>query len=90
MGGRERASLTRPRRARLTAATLSRSITIRQPLHQSLRLSLLSDWSLSPHLGHVRLEPLVSRLDNRMTGRPVHLALFSSRKELGRAAIRRR
>src|SRR5467141_3254568 len=63
MGGRERANLTRPRQARLTAATLSRSITILQFPHQSLRPSLLSDWSLSPHLGQVKLEPLVSCLD---------------------------
>src|SRR5437660_11558894 len=63
MGGRERANLTRPRQARLTAATLSRSITILHLPHQSLRLSLLSDWSLSPHLGQVTLEPLVSCLD---------------------------
>src|SRR5438309_11996983 len=77
MGGRERANLTRPRQARLTAATLSRSITIRQLPHQSLRTSLLSDWSLSPHLGQVTLEPLVSRLDKRITGRPIHRALYS-------------
>src|SRR5437588_9917424 len=63
MGGRERANLTRPRRARITAATLSRSITTRHFPHQSLRFSLLSDWSLSPHLGQVTLEPLVSCLD---------------------------
>src|SRR5207302_4400248 len=75
--GRERANLTRPRRAKLTAATWSRSITIRQPLHQSLRFSLLSDWSLSPHLGQVTLEPLVSRLDKRITGSPTHRALYS-------------
>src|SRR5467141_5222897 len=78
MGGRERANLTRPRRARITAATLSRSITILQLPHQSLRFSLLSDWSLSPHLGQVTLEPLVSRLDRRMTGSPAHLALYSN------------
>src|SRR6267143_4872537 len=78
MGGRERANLTRPRRARLTAATISRSITIRQFSHQSLRPSCLSDWSLSPHLGQVILDPLVSRLDNRMIGRPAHLALYSN------------
>src|SRR6266571_667116 len=47
MGGRERANLTRPRRARLTAATMSRSITTRHLPHQSLRSSCLSDWSLS-------------------------------------------
>ncbi len=47
MGGRERANLTRPCRARLTAATMSRSITRHLP-HQSLRSSCLSDWSLSP------------------------------------------
>src|SRR5207253_211851 len=77
MGGRERANLTRPRRAKLTAATWSRSITIRQLLHQSLRLSLLSDWSLSPHLGQVMLVALVSRLDTRITGSPAHRALYS-------------
>src|SRR2546430_3474070 len=77
-GGRERANLTRPPRARITAATLSRSITTRQLLHQSLRFSRLSDWSLSPHLGQVTLEPLVSRLDRRMTGSPAHLALYSN------------
>src|SRR5438552_3860786 len=77
MGGRERANLTRPRRARFTAATWSRSITIRHLTHQSLRASRLSDWSLSPHLGQVRLEPLVSRLDKRITGRPIHRALYS-------------
>src|SRR5881409_3274087 len=77
MGGRERANLTRPRRDRLTAATMSRSITILQLLHQSLRLSLLSDWSLSPHLGQVVLVALVSRLDKRITGRPIHRALYS-------------
>src|SRR5213594_3210100 len=77
MGGRERANLTRPRRARLTAATMSRSITIRHFPHQSLRSSRLSDWSLSPHLGQVTLDPLVSRLDNRVIGRPDHLALYS-------------
>src|ERR1700746_1496104 len=77
MGGRERANLTRPRRDRLTAATISRSNTIRQFPHQSLRSSLLSDWSLSPHLGQVTLEPLVSRFDNRITGSPIHLALYS-------------
>src|SRR5438309_3495456 len=60
MGGRERANLTRPRRAMFTAATMSRSITILHFPHQSLRCSLLSDWSLSPHLGQVTLEPLVS------------------------------
>src|SRR2546425_10288228 len=49
-----------PRRDRLTAATLSRSITTRHLPHQSLRLSVLSDWSLSPHLGQVMLDPLVS------------------------------
>src|SRR6267378_5174529 len=78
MGGRERANLTRPRQARLTAATLSRSITLLHSLHQSLRCSRLSDWSLSPHLGQARLEPLVSRLDRRMTGSPIHRALYSS------------
>src|SRR6267143_4778566 len=77
MGGRERANLTRPRRARLTAATWSRSITIRHLLHQSLRSSRLSDWSLSPHLGQDTLEPLVSRLDKRITGSPTHRALYS-------------
>src|SRR5882762_11527194 len=77
MGGRERANLTRPRREMLTAATLSRSITIRHFPHQSLRSSRLSDWSLSPHLGQARLEPLVSRLDRRMTGSPIHRALYS-------------
>src|SRR5207249_5886442 len=76
MGGRERANLTRPRRARLIAATMSRSITARHLLHQSLRSSRLSDWSLSPHLGQARLEPLVSRLDKRITGSPTHLALY--------------
>src|SRR5207244_5375000 len=78
MGGRERANLTRPRRARFIAATMSRSITTRQLPHQSLRPSLLSDWSLSPHLGQDTLEPLVSRLDKRITGRQAHLALYSS------------
>src|SRR5437588_6640522 len=77
MGGRERANLTRPRRDRLIAATMSRSITTRQLLHQSLRFSRLSDWSLSPHLGQDTLEPLVSRLDKRITGRPIHRALYS-------------
>src|SRR5437588_10655363 len=77
MGGRERANLTRPRRARLTAATMSRSITTRHLPHQSLRFSLLSDWSLSPHLGQDTLEPLVSRLDRRTTGSPIHRALYS-------------
>src|SRR6267143_2587383 len=61
--GRERANFTRPRRARLTAATLSRSITIRHFPHQSFLSNRLSDWSLSPHLGQVTLDPLVSRLD---------------------------
>src|SRR5467141_4574241 len=75
--GRERANLTRPRRARLIAATLSRSITTRHFPHQSLRCSRLSDWSLSPHLGQVTLEPLVSPLDNRITGSPIHRALYS-------------
>src|SRR5437660_2029423 len=78
MGGRERANLTRPRRARLTAATLSRSITTRHFPHQSLRFSRLSDWSLSPHLGQVMLDPLVSLLDRRIMGRLTHLALYSS------------
>src|SRR2546430_13167889 len=78
MGGRERANLTRPPRERLTVATLSRSITIRHFPHQSLRPSLLSDWSLSPHLGQVILDPLVSRLDRRITGRQAHLALYSN------------
>src|SRR5436853_5447253 len=78
MRARERANLTRPRRARLTGATMSRSITIRQLLHQSLRFSRLSDWSLSPHLGQVTLEPLVSRLDKRIIGRLTHLALYST------------
>src|SRR5437660_467336 len=59
MGGRERANLTRPRQARLTAATLSRSITILHFPHQSFLSSRLSDWSLSPHLGQVTLDPLV-------------------------------
>src|SRR5207249_10000631 len=77
MRGRDRANLTRPRRERLTAATLSRSITTRHFPHQSFRSSRLSDWSLSPHLGQVTLEPLVSRLDNRIIGRPAHLALYS-------------
>src|SRR6267143_6023861 len=77
MGGRERANLTRPRQARLTAATMSRSITILHFPHQSLRASLLSDWSLSPHLGQVTLDPLVSRLDKRITGSPIHRALYS-------------
>src|SRR5437016_10732448 len=77
MGGRERANLTRPRRARLIAATMSRSITIRHLPHQSLRSSLLSDWSLSPHLGQDTLEPLVSRLDKRTTNSPTHRALYS-------------
>src|SRR6267143_1308281 len=77
MGGRERANLTRPRQERLTAATLSRSITIRHFPHQSLRASRLSDWSLSPHLGQVMLDPLVSRLDRRIMGRPAHRALYS-------------
>src|SRR5207302_10924217 len=75
-GGRERANLT-PRQARLTAATLSRSITTRHLLHQSLRTSSLSDWSLSPHLGQVILVALVSRLDKRITGSPTHRALYS-------------
>src|SRR6267143_3535304 len=77
MGGRERANLTRPRRAKFTAAAMSRSITTRQVPHQSLRFSLFSDWSLSPHLGQDTLDPLVSRLDKRITGRPTHLALYS-------------
>src|SRR5438552_18321031 len=77
MGGRERANLTRPRRARITAATLSRSITILHFPHQSLRSSRLSDWSLSPHLGQVTLEPLVSRLDKRIAGSPTHRDLYS-------------
>src|SRR6267143_3369598 len=77
MGGRERANLTRPRRARITAATLSRSITVLHFPHQSLRASLLSDWSLSPHLGQVTLDPLVARLDRRIMGKPVHRALYS-------------
>ena len=68
----------RPRQARLTAATLLRSITILQLPHQSLRCSRLSDWSLFPHLGQVTLEPLVSSLDRRITGRPIQLALYSS------------
>src|SRR5205807_4709307 len=76
--GRERANLTRPRRARLTAAALSRFITIRHFPHQSLRCSRLSDWSLSPHLGQVTLDPLVSRLDKRITGSPIHRALYSN------------
>src|SRR3989442_8866497 len=78
MGGRERANLTRPRRTRLTAATLSRSITILHFPHQSFLSSRLSDWSLSPHLGQIMLDPLVSRLDNRITGRPIQLALYSN------------
>src|SRR2546430_4463879 len=78
VGGRERANLTRPRRARITAATMSRSITILHFPHQSLRSSLLSDWSLSPHLGQVMLDPLVSRLDSRLTESPIHLALYSN------------
>src|SRR3989442_11332316 len=77
MGGRKRANLTRPRRARLTAATLSRSITTRHFPHQSLRFSRLSDWSLSPHLGQVMLDPLVSRLARRIMGRLTHLAFYS-------------
>src|SRR3989441_4782366 len=77
MGGGKGETPTPPRRARLTATTMSRSITILQLLHQSLRLSLLSDWSLSPHLGQDTLEPLVSRLDKRITGRPIHRALYS-------------
>src|SRR3989441_10508799 len=77
MGAGERATLPRPRRDRLTAATMSRSITILQLLHQSLRSSRLSDWSLSPHLGQVTLEPLVSRLAKRITGSPAHRALYS-------------
>src|SRR2546425_558466 len=60
------------------AATMSRSITILHFPHQSLRASRLSDWSLSPHLGQVMLEPLVSCLDRRTTGRPTHLALYSN------------
>src|SRR5207253_3262854 len=75
--GRERANLTRPRRARLTAATMSRSITTRHLPHQSLRTSCLSDWSLSPHLGQDTLEPLVSRLDKRIPDSPTHRALYS-------------
>src|SRR5439155_669016 len=39
--------------------------------------SFLSDWSLSPHLGQARLEPLVSRLDKRTTDSPTHRALYS-------------
>src|SRR5439155_22942234 len=77
MGGRERANLTRPRRDRLTAATMSRSITTRHFPHQSLRVSLLSDWSLSPHLGQDKLELLVSRLDKRITDSPTHRALYT-------------
>src|SRR6059036_2948721 len=78
MGGRERANLTCPRQARLTTATLSRSITILHLSHQSLRVSRLSDWSLSPHLGQVILVALVSRLDGRITGSPIHRALYSN------------
>src|SRR5438093_4617793 len=77
VGGRERANLTRPRRARLIAATMSRSITFRQFPHQSFLFNVLSDWSLSPHLGQVTLEPLVSRLDKQTTGKPAHRALYS-------------
>src|SRR2546428_9574483 len=77
-GGRERGTLPRPRRAKITAATLSRSITIRHFPHQSFRSSRLSDWSLSPHLGQVTLDPLVSRLERRTTGRPIHRALYSN------------
>src|SRR5438093_11327348 len=77
MGGRDLANLARPRRARLIAATMSRSITILHLPHQSLRSSRLSDWSLSPHLGQVTLEPLVSRLDKRIIGSPAHRALYS-------------
>src|SRR6267143_5334140 len=78
VGGRERANLTRPRRARIVAATLSRSITILHFPHRSFLSSRLSDWSLSPHLGQVTLDPRVSRLDRRIMGRPTHLALYSS------------
>src|SRR5437867_725119 len=76
-GCRARATLTRPRRDRLIAATMSRSITARHLPHQSLRFSRLSDWSLSPHLGQVVLVALVSRLDKWITGSPTHLALYS-------------
>ena len=75
MGGRERASLTRPRRARLTAATMSRSITILHLARQSLRSNRLSGWSVFPHLGQVTLEPLGSRLDKRITGSPTQRGL---------------
>src|SRR3989442_5158866 len=78
MGGGKRATPPGPRRARITAATLSRSITILHFPHQSLRPSRLSDWSLSPHLGQVILVPLVSHLDKRITGSPIHRALYSN------------
>src|SRR5207302_6336366 len=77
MGGRERANLTRPCRARFSAATMSRSITFRQFPHQSFLSSFFSDWSLSPHLGQVILVDLVSRLDRLITGSPTHRALYS-------------
>src|SRR3989442_14215392 len=77
IGGREHANLTRPRRAKLTAATMSRSITTLHLPHQSFCFSRLSDWSLSPHLGQVTLEPLVSRLYRRILGTPTHRALSS-------------
>src|SRR5437899_2351633 len=77
MGGRERANLTRPRQDRFTAATTSRSITILQWEHQSLRCRCLSDWSLSPHLGQESLVALVSCLDRRPTGSPTDRALYS-------------
>jgi len=68
--GWERSNLNRPLLDRFTAAATSLSITIRQLLHQSLRLNHLSVWSLSPHLGQATLEPLVSRLLRRIMGKP--------------------
>src|SRR2546428_2567653 len=74
----ERSNRIRPRRDRLTTATISRSIQLLQMRHQSSLPWFLSDWSLSPHFGQVLLVPIVSRLDKRITGRPIHLALYSN------------
>src|SRR3989441_11413314 len=77
MGDRDVANFTHHRAARFKTATMSRFNTTLHLPPQDFRFSLYSDWSLSPHLGQVTLEPPVSRLDKRITGRPTHRALYS-------------
>src|SRR5439155_8284343 len=80
--GRERSNLNRPLRDWFITALTSRSTHLPQRGHHSCVLclgsSLCATWSLSPHLAHSVVVPLVSRFVRWMIGTPLHFALYST------------